>query len=100
MRLPAGGFHQILQSGPSGRFSRSRTFAALLPSRAPSACLAGLAPFALLGAFLAFLRRARRQQVCWLGGWTRDGLSYLWWLCESNEIAEQDIAPVDLKRYR
>src|SRR6266700_6073407 len=34
---------------PSGRFSRSRIFAALLPSRAPSAF------FALLGAFLGAL---------------------------------------------
>src|SRR5216684_783869 len=40
---------------PPGRFSRSRIWAVLLPSRAPDSFLAGLAPLAPLGAFFAGL---------------------------------------------
>ena len=51
MRLPASGFDQFLRRGAPGRFSRSRTLAVLLPSRAPA--FAGLAFLGALAPFLA-----------------------------------------------
>src|SRR6266446_3874994 len=48
-------FISSLAVAPPGRFSRSRIWAVLLPSRAPDSFLAGLAPFAPLGAFFAGL---------------------------------------------
>jgi DNA methylase len=48
-------FISSLSVAPSGLFSSARTFAALLPSPAPSPALGGFAPFGFLGAFSPLL---------------------------------------------
>jgi hypothetical protein len=91
MRLPTGAFITSLAVAPPGCFSKSRTLAALLPSRA------AVAFFAALGAFLAGLAfvvalaffgtpvRARLAPVAfgWFSGPRQRGSGRFRWLLRS-----------------